>query len=49
MSATEQRVLIAFFTYAQQSRRVAETLAEGFRAKNCHVELAPIDRAVRSA
>jgi menaquinone-dependent protoporphyrinogen IX oxidase len=43
MSARAQRVLIVFFTYTQQSRRVAETLAEGFRAKDCDVELAPIE------
>jgi menaquinone-dependent protoporphyrinogen IX oxidase len=40
--STQQRVLIVFFTYTQQSRRVAETLAEGFRAKGCSVDLAPI-------
>jgi menaquinone-dependent protoporphyrinogen IX oxidase len=43
MSATQQRVLIVFFTYTQQSRRVAETLAEGLRAKGCHVALAAIE------
>jgi menaquinone-dependent protoporphyrinogen IX oxidase len=42
MSTTQQRVLIVFFTYTQQSRRVAETLAEGFRAKSCSVDLAAI-------
>jgi menaquinone-dependent protoporphyrinogen IX oxidase len=37
------RVLIVFFTYTQQSRRVAETLAEALRAHGCSVELAPIE------
>jgi menaquinone-dependent protoporphyrinogen IX oxidase len=37
------RVLIVFFTYTQQSRRVAETLAEALRARGCAVELAPIE------
>jgi menaquinone-dependent protoporphyrinogen IX oxidase len=37
------RVLIVYFTYTQQSRRVAETMAEGFRAKGCSVDLAAIE------
>ena len=37
------RVLIVYFTYTQQSRKVAETMAEGFRAKGCSVNLAAIE------
>jgi menaquinone-dependent protoporphyrinogen IX oxidase len=38
-----RRVLIVYFTYTQQSRRVAETMAAGFRAKGCSVDLAAIE------
>jgi menaquinone-dependent protoporphyrinogen IX oxidase len=37
------RILVVYFTYTQQSRKVAETMAEGFRAKGCSVSLAPIE------
>jgi hypothetical protein len=37
------RVLIVYFTYTQQSRKVAETMAEGFRAKGCVVNLASVE------
>ena len=43
MSATQRRVLIVFFTYTQQSRRVAETLAEELRAQGCDADLAAIE------
>jgi menaquinone-dependent protoporphyrinogen IX oxidase len=42
-SAQRLRVLIVYFTYTQQSRKVAETMAEGFRAKGCSVDLAAIE------
>jgi menaquinone-dependent protoporphyrinogen IX oxidase len=37
------RVLIVYFTYTQQSRMVAETMAQGFRAKGCSVDLAALE------
>jgi menaquinone-dependent protoporphyrinogen IX oxidase len=43
LDARGLRVLIVYFTYTQQSRKVAETLAEGFRAKGCAVDLAAIE------
>ena len=42
-AAQALRVLIVYFTYTQQSRKVAETMAEGLRAKGCAVDLAPIE------
>jgi menaquinone-dependent protoporphyrinogen IX oxidase len=43
LNSAALRVLIVFFTYTQQSRRVAETLAEALRADGCTVDLAAIE------
>jgi flavodoxin len=37
------RVLIVYFTYTQQSRKVAETMAEGFRVNGWVVSLASVE------
>jgi menaquinone-dependent protoporphyrinogen IX oxidase len=37
------RVLIVYFTYTQQSLKVAEAMAEGFRERGCEVRLAGIE------
>jgi menaquinone-dependent protoporphyrinogen IX oxidase len=37
------RVLLVYYTYTQQCRKVAEAMAEVFRARGCDVELAQIE------
>jgi menaquinone-dependent protoporphyrinogen IX oxidase len=41
--ATGPRVLFVYFTYTQQSLKVAETMAEVLRNRGCEVELAKIE------
>jgi menaquinone-dependent protoporphyrinogen IX oxidase len=41
--ATGPRVLFVYFTYTQQSLKVAETMAEVLRNRGCDVELASIE------
>jgi menaquinone-dependent protoporphyrinogen IX oxidase len=41
--ATGPRVLFVYFTYTQQSLKVAETMAEVLRNRGCDVELAKIE------
>jgi len=40
--ATRPRVLIVYYTYTQQSKLVAEAMAEALRARGCEVRQAPI-------
>jgi hypothetical protein len=42
-SATKPRVLFVYYTYTQQSLRVAETMAEVLRERGCDVRLAGIE------
>ena len=41
--ATGPRVLFVYFTYTQQSRKVAEAMAEVLRERGCDVRLARTD------
>jgi menaquinone-dependent protoporphyrinogen IX oxidase len=43
MNATQPRVLLVYFTYTQQSRKVAEAMADVFRARGCDVRQAAIE------
>jgi hypothetical protein len=40
-NATGPRVLFVYFTYTQQSLRVAEAMADVLRGRGCDVRLAP--------
>src|SRR3954454_4437046 len=37
------RVLLLYYSYTQQSRRVADVMAEAFRLRDCEVQLAAIE------
>src|SRR3954464_14348047 len=43
MSTTTPRVLLVYFTYTQQSLKVAEVIAEVLRERGCDVRLAGIE------
>jgi menaquinone-dependent protoporphyrinogen IX oxidase len=43
VDATRPRVLVVYFTYTQQSLKVAEVLADVFRERACDVQLATIE------
>lgn len=43
MSASRPRVLFVYFTYTQQSRKLAEAMAEVFRERGCEVHQAAIE------
>jgi menaquinone-dependent protoporphyrinogen IX oxidase len=43
MSTTTPRVLLVYFTYTQQSLKVAEVIAEVLRERGCEVRLAGIE------
>jgi menaquinone-dependent protoporphyrinogen IX oxidase len=43
MSTTTPRVLLVYFTYTQQSLKVAEVIAEELRERGCEVHLAGIE------
>jgi len=43
MNATTPRVLVVYYTYTQQSLRVAEVIAEVLRDRGCDVHLAAIE------
>jgi menaquinone-dependent protoporphyrinogen IX oxidase len=43
MGTTKPRVLLIYYTYTQQSRKVAEAMAEVFRERGCGVRLAAIE------
>jgi menaquinone-dependent protoporphyrinogen IX oxidase len=44
--ATEPRVLFVYFTYTQQSLKVAEAMGEVLRESGCDVRLAPFSALV---
>jgi menaquinone-dependent protoporphyrinogen IX oxidase len=43
MNATSPRVLLVYYTYTQQSRRVAEAMGDVFRERGCDVSQARIE------
>src|SRR5436190_10482693 len=43
MNATSPRVLLVYYTYTQQSRRVAEAMGDAFRERGCDVHQARIE------
>jgi menaquinone-dependent protoporphyrinogen IX oxidase len=43
MNATSPRVLLVYYTYTQQSRRVVEAMSEAFRERGCDVDQARIE------
>ena len=43
MNATSPRVLLVYYTYTQQSRRVVEAMDEAFRERGCGVNQARIE------
>ncbi|HEY6761114.1 MAG TPA: hypothetical protein VI318_16580 [Baekduia sp.] len=43
VGATEPRVLLLYYTYTQQSRKVAEAMAGAFRERGCDARLAAIE------
>jgi menaquinone-dependent protoporphyrinogen IX oxidase len=43
MTAAKPRVLLVYFTYTQQSRKVAEAMAEVFRDRGCEVRQGAIE------
>lgn len=43
MNEPSPRVLLVFYSYTQQSRKVAETMADVFRERGCDVRLAAIE------
>ena len=43
MNATTPKVLLVYYTYTQQSRKVAEAMGDVFRERGCDVQLAAIE------